>query len=81
MALSACRTVSGLGSNTYLYLNKQIVYLYLKITKRCIFVFDLYLHIQSNIHKHYHLPTKGKALPDINWLRSLNRMFGQAALR
>ena len=24
---------------------------------------------------HIKLPTKGKALPDINWLRSLDRMF------
>ena len=53
----------------------------LKITKGHIFVFDIwsvfkkYLQIQSNIHKIAILPTKGNALPDINWLRSLNRMF------
>ena len=66
-----------------------------KITKGHIFVFGLYLksickynqiHINITI-----LPIKGKTLPDINWLRSLDRMFfiavvcmvncGQAALR
>ena len=33
---------------------------------------------------HTTIPTKGKALPDINWLRSEDRIFfnsGQAALR
>ena len=51
----------------------------LKITKGYVFVFDLYLvcickynqiHIKITI-----LPTKGNALPDINWPRSLDRMF------
>ena len=49
----------------------------LKITKGR--VFDLYL---KNICKYNQihikikmLPTKGKALPDINWLRSQDRIF------
>ena len=69
------------------------MHLYLKITKGHIFVFGLYLKSNckyNQIHiKNFILSTKGKALPDINWLRSLDRMFhacgmvncGQAALR
>ena len=62
----------------------------LKITKGRIFVFDIwsvfekYLQIQSNTLKITILPKKDKELPDINWLRSLDRRFfncGQVALR
>ena len=57
----------------FVYLNSQKgIYLYL--------IFGLYL--KKNICKYhqiysctYKLPIKGKALPDINWLRTQDRMF------
>ena len=64
------------------YLNTDFFVFVLKIPKR--HAFDLYLQIQSNTYKNYQ---QVKALPDINWLRSQDRMFphqvksSQAALR
>ena len=63
----------------YVFVYKKCVYLYLKIIKGCVFVFGLYLKSickYNQIHtKMTILPTIGKTLPDINWLRSLDRMF------
>ena len=57
----------GLGSNTYfafVFEYRNLVYLY--IAKR---------HVFENAIKYiYKLPTKGKALPDINSLRSQDRL-------
>ena len=64
-----------------MYLHLICVFAFeLKITKVRVFgfviwsVFEPYLQMQLNTHKNYYF-TKGKALPDINWLRSLDRMF------
>ena len=39
-------------------------------------ILGLYLKsIYKNNQIHKQIPTKGKALPDINWLRSQDRMF------
>ena len=61
-------------------LNKASCIFYLKqngtcLHLVCILFLEKYLQIQSNTHKSYHFTKKGKAQLDINWLRSLDRMF------
>ena len=54
----------NLNSIQNTYLNTIFFVFVLKITKGCIFVFDIwsvfekYLQIQSNTHKHYHFTNK-----------------------
>ena len=84
MCMHACVRVCQGWVQIRICIPNYFVFLFeLKITKGCMFAFDLYLQT----HKNYHFTNKGKALPDINWLTSLDRMlftpvnYGQAGLR
>ena len=58
----------------FAFVYRNLVYLYLKITKR--HIFDLYLKNICKYNQIYiQITTKSQTLPDINWLRSQDRMF------
>ena len=62
----------------YLYSNIEICVFEMKITKGHVFylIFGLYLKSICKYNQiHIKLPTKGKAMPDINWLRSRQNVF------